>query len=344
LLTYNSDPKSSEFAYPGQGYRDSETVVCVSEQTSSIASDAPQLRAALVAGAPWLFVLLWSTGFIGARFGLPFIEPFTFLGIRFAIAAALLALIALALRAPWPRRDQLPRIAVAGLLLHAGYLGGVFFAVDRGMTAGLSALIVSLQPVLTALFAGSALGERVTGRQWAGLALGLVGVALVVGEQLLAPGAVPVVTGATLTACLIALGCTTAGTLYQKRHGGGMPLLADTAVQYVAAGAVMLPLALLFETRTIVWAPPLIFAMAWLVLVLSLGAILLLMLLLRLNSAARVASLFYLVPPATAVQAYLLFGERLGPLALLGLLVASAGVALVVVQRAEGAGARGRAR
>lgn len=303
--------------------------------SSSATVAAPAQRNLLAAVAPWLFVLLWSTGFIGARFGLPFIEPFTFLAIRFAIAATLLALIALAFRSPWPRRwSQFGHIAMAGLLLHAGYLGGVFFAVDRGMTAGLSALIVSLQPVLTAVIARRALGEQVTGRQWAGLALGLLGVAMVVGEKLLAPGAaVPVVTAATLIACLIALVSTTLGTLYQKRFGGDMPLLSGTALQYVAAGAVLLPLSLLFETREIVWAPQLIFAMSWLVLALSLGAILLLMLLLRLNSTARVASLFYLVPPATAVQAYLLFGEQLGPLAILGLVVASAGVALVVVQR-----------
>lgn len=306
--------------------------VPVSKSTTVAARGVPARRPAIAAFAPWLFVLLWSTGFIGARFGLPYIEPFTFLLIRFAIASSLLALIAVALRAPWPRRPaQLGHIAVAGLLLHAGYLGGVFFAVDRGMTAGLSALIVSLQPVLTAVIAQRALGEHVSGRQWAGLALGLLGVAMVVGEKLLAANAA--VTAATLTACAIALVSTTLGTLYQKRFGGDMPLLSGTALQYVAAGAVMLPLALLFETREIVWAPQLIFAMAWLVLVLSLGAILLLMLLLRLNSTARVASLFYLVPPATAIQAYLLFGEHLGPMALAGLVVTSLGVALVVVQR-----------
>ena len=307
----------------------------MAEQSTTIAHSAPERRARAAAFAPWLFVLLWSTGFIGARFGLPYIEPFTFLAIRFAIAATLLALIALALRAPWPSSPaQLGQIAITGLLLHAGYLGGVFFAVDHGMTAGLSALIVSLQPVLTAVIAQRTLGEHVSRRQWAGLALGLVGVALVVGEKLLAPGvAAPAVTAVTLAACLIALVSTTLGTLYQKRFGGGMPLLSGTALQYVAAGAVVLPLSLLFETRTISWEPPLIFAMAWLVLVLSLGAILLLMLLLRLNSTARVASLFYLVPPATAIQAYLLFGERLGPLALLGLVVTSLGVALVVARR-----------
>jgi drug/metabolite transporter (DMT)-like permease len=285
----------------------------------------------LAAFAPWLFVLLWSTGFIGARYGLPYIEPFTFLAIRFAIATALLAAIALALRSPWPTTPaQFGKIAVTGLLLHGGYLGGVFFAVDRGMSAGLSALIVSMQPVLTAVLAQRLLGEGVTGRQWAGLLLGLVGVALVVSEQVLAVTDVPTVTLVSFGACIVALLSTTAGTLYQKRFGAGMPLLSGTALQYVAALALMTPLSLLVETRQIDWTPQLFFAMGWLVLVLSLGAILLLMLLLRLNSASRVASLFYLVPPVTAVQAYLIFGERLGPLALLGLVVASLGVALVV--------------
>lgn len=289
----------------------------------------------LAAVAPWLFVLLWSTGFIGARLGLPYIEPFTFLGIRFAIAASLLAGLSLALRAPWPRGGAaLRHIAVAGLLLHAGYLGGVFFAIDRGMPAGLSALVVSLQPILTAVIVRRTLGEEVSARQWLGLVLGLVGVTMVLGEKLLAPGAgPPPVTAASMTAVVVALISTTLGTIYQKRHGARMPLLSGTALQYVAAGLAMAPLALLFETGEITWAPQLVFAMLWLVLVLSIGAILLLMLLLRLNSTARVASLFYLVPPATAVEAYLVFGERLGPLALLGLLVASVGVGLVVIQR-----------
>jgi drug/metabolite transporter (DMT)-like permease len=289
----------------------------------------------LVALAPWLFVLLWSTGFIGARLGLPYIEPFTFLSIRFVIAASLLAGLALALRAPWPRsRVQVRHIAVAGLLLHAGYLGGVFFAIDQGMPAGISALVVSLQPILTAVIAGRLLGEQVSGRQWLGLVLGLLGATMVLGEKLLVPGAgPPPVTLASLIAVVVALFSTTLGTIYQKRHGAGMPLLSGTALQYVAAGMLVAPLALLFETRAITWAPQLIFAMLWLVFVLSIGAILLLMLLLRANSAARVASLFYLVPPATAVEAYLIFGERLGPVALLGLVVASVGVGLVVIQR-----------
>lgn len=294
-----------------------------------------QRHSAMATFAPWLFVLLWSTGFIGARFGLPYIEPFTFLVLRFTLVAAILAGLALALRAPWPRDPTaLRHIAVAGLLLHAGYLGGVFFAIDRGMPAGLSALIVSLQPILTAVIAQRTMGEHVSRRQWLGLALGLVGVCLVVGEKLLAPEAgPPPVSVASLAAVSIALVSTTLGTIYQKRHGARMPLLSGTALQYVAAGLALAPLVLLVETRAITWVPQLAFALLWLVFVLSIGAILLLMLLLRLNSTARVASLFYLVPPATAVEAYLLFGERLGPLALLGLIVASVGVWLVVVQR-----------
>ncbi len=285
--------------------------------------------------APWLFVLLWSTGFIGARFGLPSIEPFTFLSVRFAIASLLLAGLALAMRAPWPRdATALRHIAVGGLLLHAGYLGGVFFAIDRGMPAGLSALIVSLQPILTAVLVQRLMSEQVNARQWFGLALGLVGVILVVGEKLLTPGAgPPPVTATSLTAVVIALISTTLGTIYQKRYGSRMPLLSGTALQYVAAGLVILPLALFFETQTINWGPSLVFALLWLVFMLSIGAILLLMLLLRLNSTARVASLFYLVPPATAVEAYLIFGERLGPMAILGLVVATLGVGLVVIQR-----------
>jgi drug/metabolite transporter (DMT)-like permease len=284
--------------------------------------------------APWFFVLLWSTGFIGARLGLPYIEPFTFLAIRFVIAASLLTLLALLLRTPWPRGiTALGRIGVAGLLLHAGYLGGVFFAIDHGMPAGVSALVVSLQPILTAVIAQVILGERIGTRQWLGLGLGLLGVVMVISEKLALGGAIPLITASSLAGVGIALFSTTLGTIYQKRHGEQMPLLSGTALQYVAAALIMAPLSLFTETRQIEWTPQLIFAMAWLVLVLSLGAILLLLLLLRFNSTARVASLFYLVPPSTAIQAYLIFGEALGPFALLGLIVASVGVALVVIQR-----------
>ncbi len=296
--------------------------VCMKNQTS---------QSTLVTIAPFVFVLLWSTGFIGARFGLPYIEPFTFLSIRFVLVLILLGGLTIIFRQPWIM--PLPAYGhsvVTGILLHSGYLGGVFFAIDGGMPAGLTALIVSLQPILTALISQWTLGERIIARQWLGLLLGLVGVVAVVSDKLQVAGP-PVVTPTTLTAALIALAATTAGTLYQKRFGAGIPLFSGTWTQYLGALAITAPLAFIAETRAIDWQPALIGALLWLTIVLSIGAILLLMLLIRARSAARVSSLFYLVPPATAVEAWLLFGERLGPLALIGLAIASVGVALVVL-------------
>lgn len=281
--------------------------------------------------APGLFVLLWSTGFIGAKFGLPYAEPFTFLAIRFAFAATLLSGLALALGASWPRSPRLVgHIAVSGLLLHGAYLGGVFSAIHLGMPAGLAALIVGLQPVLTAVGAQALLGERVVARQWLGLALGFCGVALVVGEKLFGAGTSEVVLPAVaFVAAGIGLLGGTLGTIYQRRYCTSMDLTSGTTIQYLAAGAVMLLAALLTESMQVQWTWPFIAAMAWLVLVLSLGAITLLMVLIRRSSAARVASLFYLVPPATAIEAYLLFGERLGLLALGGMGLVALGVLLV---------------
>ncbi|CAA9495406.1 MAG: Permease of the drug/metabolite transporter (DMT) superfamily [uncultured Solirubrobacteraceae bacterium] len=292
--------------------------------------------AALGTVAPAVFVLLWSTGFVGAKYGLPYAEPFTFLLIRLAIAAVLVGVLAAALRAPWPAsRAQWRHAAVAGLLLHAGYLGAVFFAIHRGVPAGISAVIVSLQPVLTSALVPRLLGERVGRVQWAGLALGLLGVVLVVLPGTLGggPGGLPAV---GLAACVVGLAATTAGTLYQKRHGAQVPLLAGTAVQYATCAAFFAVLAPLTESMEVTWTGELLAAMAWLVLALSVGAILLLLTLLRRGSASRVSSLFYLVPPATAVEAYLLFGERLGPLELLGMGLAVAGVALVLLRAPRG--------
>lgn len=276
--------------------------------------------------APVLFVLLWSTGFIGAKYGLPYAEPFTFLAIRFSIVAALLTVAGLLLGRRWPRRDAVWRMALVGVMIHGCYLGGVFYAISRGVPAGVSALIVGLQPVLTALLAGPYLGERVTVRQWLGFALGFAGVVLVVARS----------TGggsgeaAGLAALVVALIGITAATLYQKRHGGRGDLVTSSAVQFWAAAAAMTVLSVTCETRTIAWTPEFLFALGWLVVVLSLGAISLLLYLIRRGAASRVASLFYLVPPTVAVEAYFLFGEHLGPLALAGLGVAVLGVALVV--------------
>lgn len=285
-------------------------------------------RDVAVASAPAVFVLLWSTGFVGAKYGLPYAEPFTFLAVRMVLAAALLALLAALLRSSAPRtRTQWGRAAISGVLLHAGYLGGVFWAISRGFPAGVAAVVVSLQPVLVAALAGKVLGETLRVLQWVGLTVGIAGVGLVLAPGLLAAGGIPL-TG--LVSCLVALAAGAAGTLHQKQHGDGIPLLTGTAVQYAAAGLVVGAAALLTEDTRIEWTPEFVGALVWLTLALSLGAVLLLLLLLRRGSASGVSSLFYLVPPATAVEAYLLFDETLAPVSLVGIVVATVGVALVV--------------
>jgi drug/metabolite transporter (DMT)-like permease len=279
---------------------------------------------------PGLFVLLWSTGFIGARLGMPHAEPMTFLTLRFALTAALLAGAAALLRAPWPRRPaDWGHLSVAGLLMHGVYLGGVFVAIRLGLEAGLSALIVSLQPLLVAASAGLLLGERVGPRAWLGLGLGLCGVALVLGRKLGLSGAQAL--GAL--ACVAALAGITAGTLYQKRFCSGHDLRTGNFVQFAAAMAACGLFALAFETRQVDWTPELVFALLWLVLVLSVGAVSLLYVLLRRGAASRVASLFFLVPPTTALIAWPLFGEQLGPLELLGMALTVTGVALVNISQ-----------
>lgn len=280
---------------------------------------------------PAAFVLLWSTGFIGARLGLPFTEPMTFLALRFLAVIAIFALLLAWARPAWPQRVSLRHEAITGVLLHSGYLGGVFAAIDRGMPAALAALIVGLQPLLTGAVVGPLLGERVSTRQWLGLALGLAGVAMVLGEKL-APGGGQVFDGFGLPALgltLVGLCSITAGTLYQKKYGGTGDWRWSAVAQYGAALLVTGTLALLVEENRVVWSPELIVALGWLVVVLSIGAIGLLMVLIRRGAAASVASLFYLVPPCTGVVAWLLFGETFGWLAIAGMVVAALGVALV---------------
>ncbi|WP_448616395.1 DMT family transporter [Modestobacter sp. URMC 112] len=299
-------------------------------------------RGAALAAAPFVFVLLWSTGFVGAKYGLPYAEPFTFLALRLALAGALLAGLAVVLRADWPRsRGETGRAAVAGLLLHAGYLGGVFFAIEHGLPASVAAVVVSLQPVLTAALATRLLGERLVAVQWLGLVLGVTGVALVLAPGLASAagetGAFPPV---GVLACLVALLAGTGGTLWQKKHGDGIPMLSGTAVQYAASALVLVALAAATETMTIEWTGEFVAALVWLVLPLSLGAVLLLLLLLRRGSASGVSSLLYLVPPATAVEAWFLFGEELPLLSLVGVLVTTVGVALVLRPPGRGSGRR----
>jgi drug/metabolite transporter (DMT)-like permease len=237
-----------------------------------------------------------------------------------------MAAVAALWRAPWPGTAlEAMHIAIAGLLLHAGYLSGVFGAIHRGVSAGEMALIAGLQPVLTAVAAGPLLGERVTARQWLGLALGLLGVLLVVRHRLVLQAGLG---GYALA--LLALVCITAGTLYQKRYCERMDLRSGAVIQFAVSAAVLGVLAPLLETMNVRWTGEFVFAMAWLVLVLSLGAITLLYLLIRRGAAARVTSMFYLVPPVTALMGFLMFGEQLTPSIAAGMALIVIAVALVL--------------
>ena len=299
----------------------------MSEPTERAASSSSRVPDAWLAAMPVAFVLLWSTGFLGAKLGLPYAEPFTFLFLRFAILSVVLTAAALALRAPWPKGPgELARAAVVGMLVHGVYLSGVFSAIHAGVPAGVAALIVGLQPVLTGIAAGPLLGERVRAIQWLGLTLGFVGVALVVSDKL----AFDEAHLHGVVYALVALMGITAGTLYQKKHGTHHDLRTINAVHYIAAAVPVGLLALTFDTEPVQWTGEFVFALGWLVVVLSVGAISLLWALVRRGQAAKVASLFYLTPPVTAVLAWVLFGETLGPLAIAGMAVAVVGVALVV--------------
>lgn len=274
-----------------------------------------------------LFVLLWSTGFIGAKYGLPYAEPFTFLLVRFLIVSAMLLVLAWATKAPWPRTyREAFHLTIAGLLIHATFLSGVFSALDKGVPAGVTALIVGLQPVLTAIAVKPLLGEEVTLRQWSGLVFGIMGVALVVQNKL----SFNVNEFGGFAWSVAALIGITAGTLYQKKFCSMMDLRSGTVIQYAAATVAVFILAPLFESMKIEWTGEFIFALVWLSLVLSVGAITLLYVLIRRGKASSVASLFYLVPPCTAAIAYFVFGETLGVTAIVGMALAVAGVAMVV--------------
>jgi drug/metabolite transporter (DMT)-like permease len=279
-----------------------------------------------LAAAPAVFVLIWSTGFIVARYGMPHAPPLGFLAVRYALSVlAFLVWVTLA-RAPWPQgRVQWAHLAVAGVLMHAGYLGGVWAAVKIGLGAGTVALIVGLQPVLTALWVSARGHERVRARQWIGLALGFAGLLLVVERKL----QVGEVTAANLALALFALASITAGTLYQKRHVVPVDVRSANCVQLIAAFVVTAPLALV-EGGSFDMHPELIGAMAWSVLVLTLGGSSLLTLLIQRGAATRVTGLLYLVPPCTALMAWLLFREPLTAGVLAGVALTAAGVALVV--------------
>jgi drug/metabolite transporter (DMT)-like permease len=286
----------------------------------------PRARFRLLHVAPWLFIAIWSSGYLVAKAAARHADPLTFLSARYAGVIAMMGILALISRAPWPAaRNQWLHLAVSGVLIQAGYLGGVWLAIARGMPSGLVALIVNLQPVLTGA-AGLLVGERVTRRQWLGLALGFAGVALVVSSKLGGGGVTP----AGVALAVAALLSITGGMLYQKRFCPVFDLRTGQVIQFAASLAVTLPLALAAEPMRLEWTPDLITAYAWAVIVLTGGGISLLFLMIRHGAATQVTSYFFLVPLVTTLLAWALFGEQLQGVVLLGMAATLVGVALVV--------------
>lgn len=282
-------------------------------------------RLAFDVGVPGLFVVLWSTGFIFAKLGMPGTDPATFLVLRFMIVIVLMIPIARAFHAVPPKNWRLVwHSAIVGVLLHVVYLGGVFAGIYHGVPAGVSALIVGVQPVLTATLVGPMLGERVKPVQWAGLGLGFVGLILVLHEKLsLGQGSL---LGYGL--CAAALVGITIGTVWQKRFCTGIDLPTGALIQHVAALAVIAVLAVAFEPLQVNWSTTFVLSLLWLAVILSIATWTLLMWLVRRGAAAKVASLFYLTPASAALIAWLLFGESFAALGLVGLGLTVAGVAL----------------
>ena len=283
---------------------------------------ASSLRASLFS-LPVLFVLLWSTGYVAGKLGLPHAGPFTLLFLRFAVAALVLLVAALVTRAPWPAsRAQVGHLVVVGLLFQALQFAGLYSALQLGVGAGVSALIVGTMPILTAFGAAVFLGERIGARQRIGLAAGLGGVALVVVERIGAETAGL----AGFGACVLALAGITLGTLYQKKFCSGMDLRTGSFVQLCAASVVTLVLAVYVEGFAVRWTPGLLFATAWLSIVNSIGGFSLLFVMMRRDEASKVASLFYLIPGVTAVMGYVVLGERLSMMSLAGFMVCAGAV------------------
>jgi drug/metabolite transporter (DMT)-like permease len=298
-------------------------------------SNEPVINAAPPQAASWLspipifFVFLWSTGFIVAKFGLPFAPPLTFLILRCTGVLLVLVPCVLIWKAPWPT-GRILHIAVAGLLLQAGYLAGVWGAIKLGMPAGLSALIVGMQPILTAA-AAPLIGEKVRPRQWLGLGFGLGGVALVVYAKINLVG----LSATAIALCVMALFSITAGTMYQKHFCPRFDLRTGTVIQFAATVLALLPFAIWFENMdpalsNVAWTPRFIGALLWAIFALSIGAIFLLFKLIRRSDATQVTSLLYLTPPTTAIMAWIMFGEAFNLLGMLGMVVAVAGVVFVV--------------
>lgn len=295
----------------------------------------PYMRAAMPIAtflrfAPALFVFIWSTGWIVAKYAVPHSDPLTFLVLRFAIAGLVIfaAVFAARLRQP-TRPPEIGQLMLSGVLIHGVYLASVWWAIGKGVPAGLSALIAALQPLLAAMMSRSLGGERLNARRWTGVALGFLGIAIVIAPKLASVDVVAV-GGLAVPLAVNALGMVgvTLGTYHQKRVLGAVDLRVLAAWQYVGALLFTLPLALLLEPLHVDWVPETFYALAWAVLVMSIGAIALLLLLIRHGSVAKTSALIYLVPPTAALQAYAMFGEALTPLQLLGMGVVAIGVFL----------------
>ena len=291
---------------------------------SSVEIDLRGLK--LARFAPVLFVLLWSTGFVGAKYGLPYADPFIFLSVRVLIAGLILFAVAAVMKSPIAIGvSAITRSSLIGFFLHACYLGGVFYSISKGLPAGVAAVVTSLQPVLVSVLAVRVLGEQLRFKQVVGLLLGLIGVVLVLGPSFEQDIPVSGVIG-----ILVALIGSTAATLLQKKIGADVPLIAGTAYQYLASGFVLALAAIATGGTRIEWSGQFVVAFVWLIAVLSVGAILLLLWLLNSGSAASVSSLLYLVPPATALEAFLLFGEKVNTQGFLGIGITALGVWLVI--------------
>ena len=279
--------------------------------------------------APAIFVAIWSTGWVVARYGADYSDPFTFLVVRFALAFFAMAAIAVVFRAPWPKGKARWHAMMSGVLLHAIYLGGVWWAIARGVPAGISGLIAAIQPILTAVLAPIVLKERIGWSQWSGIALGFAGIALVLEPKLAAlGGTVDSLAFVPLAINALSMVSVTAGTFYQKRFIPSGDLRTVTALQYSGAFLAVLPFAVLLEPMHMAWGWQLAAVMGWSVIALSLGAIGLLLLLIRRGAVSRAAALIYLVPPSVALEAWLAFGETLAPVQLAGMVLTVMGVAL----------------
>jgi drug/metabolite transporter (DMT)-like permease len=286
--------------------------------------------------APALFVFLWSTGFIGAKYIVPYAEPFTFLMIRYFLAALILFAIAYAFKQPLKlNREQFKASFAVGMLLHVIYIGGVFYAVSLGVSAGISAVIVSIQPVLVSLLAVPLLGERLRWVQVVGLILGVAGIALLLLPKVFEGNYTATVSTTGIIICVIALLGTSAGYLVQKKMGSDIPFLSGTGAQYAVSAIAFAILSFTTEDQIIQWVPEFFLGLAWIVIMLSIASIVLLYGMLRTGSASKVSSLYYLVPPVAAIQAYFLFDEVIGLVGLIGMALAGLGVVLVMRQAAE---------